>query len=173
MNGVNEGVINYKVYEGGKSYLGIAEVTLPDVEKPVFNVSGPGIGGEVDIPVKGYINAMTATINFRHANEAAYELMEERAHNLVLMQLDQNYDNEAGVITTNKRKRILKVLPKKLGGGTLKPASPQAISGEYSVLYYSDIIDGKVMTEIDPVNCKYIINGKDYAAEIRAGLGMA
>lgn len=173
MNGVNEGVINYAVYENGKRYLGIAEVTLPDFEKPVFNVSGPGIGGEVDIPVLGYFNAITVGINFRHANEASYELMEERAHTIVIMQLDQNYDNEAGIINTNKRKRILKILPKKSGGGSLKPASPQAVTGEFSVLYYSDIIDGKVMTEIDPANCKCIINGKDYAAEIRTGLGMA
>lgn len=44
MNNIKENAINCAVYEKGKKYLGIAKVTIPDSEKPVFDVT-TGIGG--------------------------------------------------------------------------------------------------------------------------------
>lgn len=173
-NGVDEGVHSYALYEDEKMYLGVATVNLPDVESAVFTVSGAGILGEVEIPVAASPKPMTVTINFRHANEAAYSLAEERAHNITLYRVDQNYDSTVGEIGTTNRKTIMRIFPKKLTGGELKPANPLNVSGEYAVHYYSEIIDGKKMLEIDPLNCRYVDHtGVDRAEKIRKGLGMA
>jgi len=173
-NGTDEGVVNYALYENGKRYLGIATVNLPDCESEVFTASGAGVAGEVEIPVTSYLKPMTVTINFRHANEAAYTLAEERAHNITLRRSDEYYDNGAGEIGSTERKIIMRIFPKKLTGGELKPASPLAVSGEYAVHYYSEIIDGKKMFEYDPINFRYVDHtGKDRAEKIRRDLGMA
>lgn len=173
-NGVSEGVINYAVYEDGKQRLGIATVTLPGRESEVFMVNGAGIAGEVNIPVTSYSKAMTTTINFRHANEAAYALAEERAHSITLYEVDQNYDSTSGEILTTNRKIIMRVFPISLSGGDLKPATPREVSGTYAVHYYSEIVNGKKVLEIDPINFRYLdYTGNDRAAKIRQGLGMA
>ncbi|MBD5112686.1 MAG: phage tail protein [Ruminococcaceae bacterium] len=173
-NGTDEGVVNYAVYEDGKIKLGIAEVELPDVVLKTFTVNGPGILGDVEMPVTASPNAMITKINFRHASAEAYSLAEERTHNLTLYRADQSYDSKSGEIDVTSRKIIMRVFPKKLTGGTLKPASPLAISGEYTVLYYAEEIDGAIMREIDQLNGNYIDGtGTDRAAKIRAALGMA
>ncbi len=173
-NGTDEGIVNYALYEDGKMYLGIATVSLPDCESEAFTMNGAGIAGEVEIPVTSYLKPMTVTINFRHANEAAYTLAEERAHNITLYRSDQNYNSGVGEILTTSRKIIMRIFPKKLSGGELKPATPLAVSGEYAVHYYSEIIDGKKMFEYDPINFRYVDHtGKDRAEKIRRDLGMA
>ena len=70
-NGVDEGVIAYSVYEDEKMFYGVAEVDLPDFENAVFNVSGAGVLGEIEIPVAAHLKAMTTTFKFNHTNEAA------------------------------------------------------------------------------------------------------
>ncbi len=173
-NGIDEGIVNYALYEDGKRYLGVASVNLPDCESEVFTVNGAGIAGEIEIPVTSYLKPMTVTINFRHANEAAYALAEERAHNITFLRSDQNYSSTEGEILTTPRKIVMRIFPKKLSGGELKPASPLAVSGEYAVHYYSEIINGKKMFEYDPINFRYVDHtGKDRAEKIRQDIGMA
>ncbi len=173
-NGVDEGVVNFVLYEDGKRYLGVATINFPDCESEVFAVNGAGIAGEVEIPVTSYLKPMTITINFRHTNEAAYALAEERAHNVTIRRADENYNSGAGEIGSTERKTIMRIFPKKLSGGELKPASPLAVSGEYAVHYWSEIVDGKKMFEYDPINFRYIDHtGKDRAEKIRQALGMA
>ncbi len=53
-NGVDESVINFALYEDGKIYLGVATITMPDIESEVFTTSGAAIGGEIEIPVTCY-----------------------------------------------------------------------------------------------------------------------
>ena len=79
-------------------------------------------------------------------------------------------------ITAAKQKKIImRVVPKKLTGGTVKNASPIAVNGEYAVHYYAEIdANGKKLCEVDPLNFRYIDHtGKDRAAEIRKCLGMS
>ena len=118
---------------------------------------------------------MTTTFKFNHANEAAYALAEERVHTLSLWRADQHYNYSGGELETKQKKIIMRVVPKKLTGGTVKNASPIAVNGEYAVHYYAEIdANGKKLCEFDPLNFRYIDHtGKDRAAEIRKCLGMS
>ncbi len=166
------GVINFAVYENGSEYLGIAKVTLPDTENKTFTVNGAGIAGDIDMPVPGHRNAMTATIEFTDATEAAYKLAEHRKHTIDLRAAHEEYDSTVGAIAVKAYKHILDVIPKKLGGGDVAPASPQSISGEYSVLSRKDYIDGVLVRDIDPINFKDVdASGNDSLAAVRSALG--
>ena len=102
-NGVDEGVISYAIYEDEKMFYGVAEVDLPDFENMVFNVSGAGVLGEIEIPVMAQLKAMTTTFKFNHANEAAYALAEERVHTLSLWRADQHYNYSGGELETKQK----------------------------------------------------------------------
>ena len=102
-NGVDEGVIAYSVYEDEKMFYGVAEVDLPDFENAVFNVSGAGVLGEIEIPVAAHLKAMTTTFKFNHTNEAAYALAEERVHTLSLWRADQHYNYSEGELETKQK----------------------------------------------------------------------
>ena len=173
MNGIDEGVINYAVYENGTRYLGIATIEMPNKTSKSFTMNGAGIAGDIDIPVTGHRDAMTMKINFRDTSEAAYVLAEERVHLIDLRVVHQNLDSSAGELGITVHKFVAKIIPKSISGGTLSPATPQAVSGEYSVLSLAEYIDGKCVSDIDPVNFKDVDHtGKDRAEAIRKALGL-
>lgn len=173
MNGIDEGVINYAVYEDGKRHLGIATVTMPNKENKTFTMNGAGISGDIDIPVVAARNAMKMTIKFRNANEAAYSLAEERIHNVDLRVMHQNLDSTAGEMTETAHKFSVRIFPISFSGGELEPAKPQEVSGEFSVFSIKEYIEDKLVSHIDPINFIDIDHtGKDRAEKIRRGLGM-
>lgn len=103
-NGVDEGVIAYSVYEDEKMFYGVAEVDLPDFENEVFNVSGAGVLGEIEIPVAAHLKAMTTTFKFNHTNEAAYALAEERVHTLSLCVLTSTTTTARASLKPSRRR---------------------------------------------------------------------
>lgn len=173
MDGLDEGVINYAVYEDGVRLLGIATVDMPDKTSKSFTMNGAGISGDIEMPVIASRDAMTMKINFRNTNEGAYELAEERIHTLDLRVVHQNLNSTEGEIEVTGHKFIVKVFPKSFTGGSLQVASPQAVSGEFSVFSIAEYIDGKCVSNIDPLNFKDVDHtGKDRAEKIRKALGM-
>ncbi len=173
MNGIDEGVINYALYEDGKRFLGTAKITMPDKTSKTFTMNGGGIGGDIEIPVVAARDAMKMKIEFRNANEAAYTLAEERVHLVDLRIIHQNLDYAAGEIGESDHKFVVKIIPLSFSGGDVEPAKPQAVSGEFSVLSIKEYIGDKLVSHIDPVNMIDIDHtGKDRAASIRIGLGM-
>lgn len=173
MNGIDEGVINYALYEDGKRFLGIAKVTMPDKVSKSFTMNGAGIGGDIDIPIVAARDAMKMKIEFRNANEAAYTLAETRVHLIDMRVIHQNLDYSAGEIGESDHKFVTKIIPLSFSGGDIEVAKPQPVSGEFSVLSIKEYIGDKLVSHIDPINMIDIDHtGKDRAASIRRGLGM-
>lgn len=77
---VDQAVINFACYEDAKDFLGLASATLPDVDFIVATVSGAGIAGNVEAPIIGHMNAMTAQLKFRTFSAESLKLQEPREH---------------------------------------------------------------------------------------------
>lgn len=166
------GIINYAVYENGSEYMGTANVTLPDLTNKKLTINGAGIPGDVEIPVIGHRDAMTAKITFIDAPVAAYKLCEMRRHILDLRVAHEEYDSTTGQIKVTAYKHILEVIPTSRIGGTVAPSAAQAASGDYSVLSIKDYIDGKLVQDYEPLNFKDVdASGHDALAEVRSALG--
>jgi len=71
MGMVDQAVINFACYEDAKDFLGLASVTLPDVDFIVTTVSGAGIAGNVEAPIIGHMNAAQVPHVQRRKPEAA------------------------------------------------------------------------------------------------------
>lgn len=168
---IDEGTINYAVYENDKELIGMAEVTLPDLTSITQTISGAGIAGNVEVVYPGNFDAMSMTLNFRTIQSAAIELAEPRRHNIALRAAQQIEDTVTGTISVQAVKHELVVQSKKFGGGKVAPNSPADASGEYVVHYWAMYIDGEKQLEIDPFNFICVINGEDSLADVRTALG--
>jgi P2 family phage contractile tail tube protein len=171
MAAIDTGTINFAVYEDAVEYLGMAEVTLPDIELMSEAIKGAGISGEFNAPYLGHTSAMTASINFRTVNENASKLLEPRNHQLEFRASQQYRENSTGEVTTKAVKYVLIAQPTKLGLGKLAPASPADVSGEYSITYLFMSLNGKKNIEIDILNFIFYVNGVDYLEKVRKDLG--
>ena len=52
---VDETVINFAVYEEGTEFLGMAEVTLPEISNITNEVKGAGINGTFESVARGHL----------------------------------------------------------------------------------------------------------------------
>ena len=174
---IDETVIGFAVYEDATEYIGISEVTLPEISNITEEISGAGIGGtyciggKIESVILGAIEAMSLTLNFRTVTNNAIKLHEPRQHNIDLRAAQQQKDTVKGTTEVVSVKHILVVTPKKLNPGKVATAAAAEVSGEYAVSYYATYIDGKKKLEIDPLNYIYYVNGKDYLADVRKALG--
>lgn len=168
---MDQAVINFKVYEDGNEHLGLASVVLPDLTYLTQSISGAGIAGNIEVPIIGHMDTMSTTINFRTTTKAAAKLAAPKRHQIELRAAQQEEDPVSGTIKVVPVKHVMVVLPKSNKGGTVQPASPTDGSGEYSVRYLKTVINGEVVTEIDPINFICVIDGVDYLADVRTALG--
>lgn len=168
---VDETVIGFAVYEDATEYLGISEVSLPEISNMTEEISGAGIGGKFESVVLGAIEAMTTTFNFRTVTKNAIKLNEPREHHIDLRAAQQQKDTVKGKIEVVSVKHILTLTPKKLNPGKVATASAAEVSGEYATSYYATYINGEKVIEIDPLNYIYFVNGKDYLADVKKALG--
>ena len=82
VNTVRDKLINFEVFKGGNRKLGMADVTLPDINYKTATISGAGIGGEIEMPTPGQTESMETEISWRTINEDVTELLAMRSHDL-------------------------------------------------------------------------------------------
>lgn len=172
MSKLDEVVVSYRIFENSTEYLGIANVTLPDIEFLTTTISGAGIAGEVEEVIKGHLKSMRTTINFNTYGENALQLSTPVDHTIDLRAVQQDRNMTAGKVEMRKVKHIMTVKPIKVSLGKLETANTADASGEYAVSYYAQYVNGKKMIEIDPLNYKCYINGVDYLADVRKAMGL-
>lgn len=168
---MDHATINFRVFEDGREHLGLASVTLPNLNYVVQSISGAGIAGTVDYPIIGQIEAMELGISFRTTQPNASKLAAPKRHQIELRSAQQNDDPIAGQLTVDAVKHVFVIVPKTLTGGSVAPAAATDGSGTYSVLYWKETINGQVTKEIDPVNRVCVIDGVDYMEDVRSALG--
>ena len=166
-----EAYIDFEVYEDARNFIGISQATLPNITFLTQQITGAGISGNVEAVLTGMVDAMSLTLNFRNATDAAVAMMSPQRHNIDLRVAEQFWDTENIRKTISADKYVMVVIPKNTQPGNVAPASAADASGEYTVYYYAGYRDGKKLWEIDPWNYICNINGVDYMADVRKALG--
>ncbi len=169
---MDAGIINFAVYENGSEYLGMANVALPDRSNKKLTVNGAGIPGDIELPVIGHRDAMTAKFTWTDVNSDTYKLWEQRRHLIDLRAAHEGYDSASGTIGVHAYKYVMEVIPTARTNGTVAPSSPQGSSIDVSVLSIKEYIDGKLVEDFEPINFKDIDStGHDNLAAVRNALG--
>lgn len=165
------GTIDYSVYEDATEFVGIANVQLPEKVQKSITMNGSGIGGDVEVPIRGSYDAMTLTISFRTFSEKVAALREPRRHQIELRIAQQSEDPINGTTPVNAVKHVFIGVPKSASGGTVAPASAADCNVTFSVRYWATYVDGKKVDEIDQLNRVDIVNGIDSNDPVRKALG--
>jgi len=168
-----EGTIAAYVYEDGAGFLGLQEITMPDIEHTTFEMSGLGMMGKANYGVLSQVEPMNMTMSFRDTSSAFYTLSEQRVHIITLEVAKQAHDRQAGEIPVTGIKYVVRCEPTKTTGGSIKPATPQNVSIDFSVFAIQEFVDGKPQRHIDIDNYIDETNGVDRAAPIRKALNMS
>jgi P2 family phage contractile tail tube protein len=91
-------------------------------------------------------------------------------HTWELREVQQTVEN-TGELEPTGVKHIVKGLPKKMDGGSLKSHSTSDPNTVASVLYWAEFRNGERMLELDPLNDVCFMNGVDYLEPVRKALG--
>lgn len=172
-NKVPERLINYRVYNESNAVLGIATVDLPEIQAMSDTVSGAGIAGEVDSPVLGHFQAMSATFNWRTIEKPAMDLAKQQAHHLEIRGSQQQFRTAEGKLASSPVRVVMRAIPKNFSLGTFEPGSTTDSSTEFEVIYIKVFVDDKEVLEVDKYNFIAKFGDTDMLESVRKDLGLA
>lgn len=166
-------LIGFTVFKDGVRKMGIADITLPDVEYMTESLKGSGVGGEVDLVNPGNISVMSSTFNWRTLNDDLVVLSQPKTHQLECLGAIEQYDAGTGEYVTKQAAVTMRVTPKKVSLGKLENNATMDANNEFSVVYLKLKLDGQTVLEIDPLNYIFNVGGTDFLSAVRAALGLA
>jgi len=164
--------INFEVFASGNRFLGLAEVSLPDLEFSNVDMSGAGIAGDFQAVVKGFVKSAEMELTWHTINKDLSFFAEHRAKDLQLYEASENYHTSTGEFKAEQVKIALRGFNKKINFGTLKSAEQTETKTTLEILYMQVTVGGKVVIEFDKINYKFIVDGVDYLADVRTALNI-
>jgi P2 family phage contractile tail tube protein len=167
-----EAIQTYEVFlEGGRA-LGTSEVTLPVLEHMTQDVTGAGINGTVNSPIKGHFASTNMTLTFRTVTDKTAKFLPQQAQHIELWASLQQYNRAAGMYEDIQHKIVTKSVLKNYTLGTLAVASLQGVALLFEILAMRSIINGVEEFEIDKYNGIYVVNGVNMMESIWRNVGL-
>lgn len=161
----------YNVYLSGKRIAADADVELPELEALTETSGAAGVLGEIDIPAIGHFGPLSTKIKFAILHDDYFSLLDTtKALELTLRADGQYTDKETGVINDIPIKIIIRGWVKNSNLGTLEKGKKGEAELEIETTYLKVDIDGATRLELDKLNFKYTVNGKDLLAKIRKNI---
>lgn len=170
---IPEKMVNFRVYQDGSDLVGIADVDLPTFTAMTETIKGAGIAGEVDAPTTAHFGSMEVTFNWRTLNKSNVSLMVPKAYHFDLRGSQDEYNSSDGSIRQLPVKCVIKGRPKEFTSGKLDVNASTGTANKFEVAYIKISVDGETILEYDKYNFIYIVEGVDYAADIRDALGLS
>jgi P2 family phage contractile tail tube protein len=147
---------------------GTVTVELPSFELMSNTFKGAGVGGEINVPAPGVMNAQAATISVPVIYSGITKYME--------LGTTRTLDLRNEIVVNNKDTHALERAPNRwVLKGPLGQANPgkveQGAAADASIVmqvYYArHWLDGDEILEWDPFKGIYTVNGKDLMSETR------
>ena len=172
-NVVPDKAINYKIYNDSQDVIGTASLDLPEIAYMTDTISGAGIAGEVDSPVRGHFSSMTLTIHWRTVEKDLLLFTSHKAHTLDAYGSMQTYDSANGQYDSIPVHLSMRAVPKTGSLGSFEPGASTDSSMEFELVYLKIYVDGKEKVEIDKFNFIHKVDGEDLLGKVRQDLGMS
>lgn len=169
---VLEQCVSYEIFCEGERFGNSSSVELPEMNFKTQTISGAGIAGEYDAPTLGSLESCEIKITFRALYKKVTQLMKQRAVQLSMRGVVQQYDSGTGTlkplpIRIDARGRVKSFAP-----GKFEPSELM----DSELTFEADVLSVKVNNVeemlIDKLNFIYRVDGTDYLAEVRTALGI-
>lgn len=170
MSVIPEVINNFNIYDDNANLLiGVSgEVELPDFEAITDTLEGAGILGEIEDPVTGQFASMKMKIPFSVLYESQFKIMDTTKGTQLTLRGSMQVLDTATAGTDYVPIRVVvrgKAATSKMGkvqkGKKMEPET------ELEILCIKIEVDGKTVVELDKLNTKYVLNGKDMLEKIR------
>lgn len=167
-NMVPELINAYNVYLSGR-LLGVSgEVELPELEAMTETIEAAGILGEIETPATGHFSSTTVKIPFAILHEDVFKLMDTtKALELTLRGSEQFMDRKTGNTEDIPVKIVIRGKAKTNTLGNFSKGKKGEPEIEIETLYIKVDVNNSTVLELDKLNFKYVVNGKDLMAKIR------
>ena len=168
---IPEVINNYNVYDSkAKKLIGISgEVELPSLEAITDTIEAAGILGEVEDPVTGQFSSMKIKIPFSNLYTDQFNLMDTtNPPQLTLRGSMQVMNSATGGTDYVPVKIVTRGKSTTSSMGKLSKGKKGEPEIEMEVLYLKVMINNNITRELDKLNFKYVLNGKDMLAKIRS-----
>lgn len=168
---IPEVINNYNVYDSkAKKLIGISgEVELPNLEAITDTIEAAGILGEVEDPVTGQFSSMKIKIPFSNLYTDQFNLMDTTNPPQLTLRGSMQVMNSATGETDYVPVKIVAIGKSTTSSmGKLSKGKKGEPEIEMEVLYLKVMINNKITLELDKLNFKYVLNGKDMLAKIRS-----
>lgn len=170
VTGIPEVVHDFNTYNAGRKQVGVTgEVALPDLEALTASISGAGVLGEYEAVVAGHFGSMEQEIPFRVVNKDYFDMVAPtKAVDLTLRGAIQYTDRATQNTTYVGLRVVFRGKCKKVKPGTVKLHDVMDASITLELTYILIELDGEKKLELDKLNPKYVVNGEDMLAKVRA-----
>lgn len=165
-------VNNYSVWYGGTRFLGMADITLPNLTNLTDELKGAGLGGVINVPVMAHFDDWSATFNFHTITKEAVNLLRQDCLKLEARAGIQYHDPGPCTLSIGSWRFVMQVLPRGFDLGKLEVGTKEGLAVEMAVGYIKAVQDGDEVIEIDKYNLICRILGQDYGTAIRQAIGI-
>lgn len=169
---IRESLINAEVYRGGNRLMGVANVTLPEMNFLTAEVKGMGIAGSQDVPIIGHLENPQLKISWRILYSPALTLMRGTAHELTVRCALQSYNSSTGQMVVEPLKVEVRGRISGTNLGELNVGEAMGAETTVNCDYIKITFKSDTVVEYDAYNFRYLSGGVDYMAEVRTALGL-
>lgn len=161
---------DFNLYGEGEKLVGQdAEITLPELTMVTDTLSGSGIMGEVEDPVTGQFESATMGIKWTCLNRDYFKLLDTtKPLMLTLRGSLQCMDTSTGYTDYYPAKIIVRGKAKTINLGKFEKGKKMESETQIEIMYIKVTVDGETLIELDKLNFKFVLNGEDKLAKIRA-----
>ena len=166
-------LIDFEVYnEQDNRLFGIADVTLPELNHMTQEISGVGILGKTNFPIRGALENMETTFNFRVLTESGTSFLGQNSHSLILRHATDMYDSADGTRRAAAWRIAMRGLTTAVNLGKLQAGEASDTEVKLALDYLKIECDGETLVEIDRFNHVFAVKGEDQLADVKAALGL-
>jgi hypothetical protein len=169
-------VANYSIFLAGKRLLGLADVTLPNLQNLTDALKGSGIFGEIDMPVQCHFQAISVTLNWITVVDDAVFATVQQGVQLDAWAAHQQHDSGTNQIVHTGWRYVMGVAPKIFNLGKLEVGTKGEAVSEYELISLRCLHDDRIVLEVDKENavCRWWDGAKlvDHAQRIRQLIGI-
>ena len=136
------------------------------------SITGVGVAGEIDAPVKGHFQGMEMTLNWRTPHLSGMRMSGGRAVALEIYSNIQNFDSGANDYVDDKLRVVVRGRGKNYAPGTQEAGNTSDSSNTIEIHYLKIEVNDVTVVEIDKYGYKFVIDDEDLLANVRRNIGL-
>ena len=163
---------NYSIWYQGSRFLGMADVTLPNLANMTDELKGAGLGGIINYPVMAHFDDWSATFRFHTITRESCNLLRQDCLHLEARAGIQYHDPGPCKVIIGAWRFVMQTLPRGFNLGKLEVGTKQEMEIEVGLGYIKGVRDGEEIFELDKFNLIARVLGQDYGTAIRQAIGI-